>query len=104
MLESYLMKKILKIIILSFLISGCAKHSGTYNKEDSAFLTYSFETATGGIITNHFLFGENSIKLAGRAKLRCKKINPEFKVKNLRQTYRGNLITDQMSIFEYDCK
>ena len=104
MKKSCFIKKISEIMILVFLISSCAEHNGTYNKEGSSFLTYSFETPTGGVITNHFLFGESSKKLNARAKLRCKKISSKSKVKNLKETYRGNIITDQMSIFEYDCK
>tara|TARA_B100000787_G_scaffold7246_1_gene5444 strand:- start:1455 stop:1736 length:282 start_codon:yes stop_codon:yes gene_type:complete len=91
-------------MVLFFLISGCVKHTGTYNKDDSSFFTSSFETETGGSLSNHILFGENSIKLINRAKLRCKKISLNSKIKNLRRTFVGNIITDQMSIYEYDCK
>tara|TARA_B100000767_G_C19691781_1_gene504352 strand:+ start:181 stop:483 length:303 start_codon:yes stop_codon:yes gene_type:complete len=98
------MKFFLSIFILLFLFSGCSKHAGIHNKSDSNLFTKSFETKTGGSISNHFLFGENSIKLINRADLRCKKINVNFEAKNLRRTYLGNIITDQMSIYEYDCK
>ena len=98
------MKFFLSIIVLLFFFYGCTKHVGTHNKDDSSLFSKSFETKTGGSISNHFLFGENSIKLIHRANLRCKKINLNFRAKNLRRTYLGNVITDQMSIYEYDCK
>ena len=98
------MKFFLSIIVLSFLFYGCAKHVGNYYRNDSSLFTKSFETKTGGSISSHFLFGENSIKLIHRADTRCKKINLNFRAKNLRRTYLGNVITDQMSIYEYDCK
>jgi hypothetical protein len=98
------MKIFLKAIVLSLLLSGCSKHVGNYNKEDSRFFTSSFETANGGRIKNHILFGESSIKLVNRARLRCKKISPESKLNKFRVIFEGNLITNHMSLFEYDCK
>ena len=98
------MIKNLKILAISFLLISCGKHVGSYNKEDSKIFTSSFETETGGSISNHIVFGESSLKIIDRAKLRCKKISPKSKVKNLRLTFQGTLVTDQMSIFEYDCK
>ena len=98
------MKFFLPIIIFSFFFNGCGKHVGTYNKDNSNLFTSSFETKTGGSISNHILFGKTSIKLLHRAELRCKKISTKHKVKNFRRTYLGTIITDQMSIYEYDCK
>ena len=98
------MKFFLSIIILGFLLSGCAKHIGIHNTDNSSLFTSSFETKTGGSISNHILFGKNSIELVDIAKLRCKKISTKHKVKNLRRTYLGTIITDQMSIYEYDCE
>ena len=98
------MKFFLSIIILGFLLSGCAKHIGIHNTDNSSLFTSSFETKTGGSISNHILFGKTSIKLVHRAELRCKKISTKHKVKNLRRTYLGTIITDQMSIYEYDCE
>ena len=97
------MKFFLFIIILGFLLNGCSNHVGIYNKDNSNLFTSSFETKTGGSISDHILFGESSIELVNRAKLRCKKISPKHKVKNFRQTFLGTIITDQMSIYEYDC-
>ena len=98
------MKFFLHIIILFFLLCGCAKHIGTYNDDDSSMFTSSFETKTGGSISDHILFGESSIELIERAKLRCKKISIKHKVKNFRRTFLGTIITDQMSIYEYECE
>ena len=98
------MKYFLSIIIFGFLLSGCAKHVGIYTKDNSNLFTSSFETKTGGSISNHILFGKSSIKLFNIAKLRCKKISAKHKVKNFRRTFLGTIITDQMSIYEYDCE
>ena len=98
------MKFFLSITILIFLLSGCAKHVGIYNKDTSNFFTTSFETKSGGSISDHIIFGESSVELLNRAKLRCKKISTKHKVKNFRRTYLGTIITDQMSIYEYDCE
>jgi hypothetical protein len=98
------MKFILFIAILGFLLSGCAKHVGTLDKDRSSLFTSSFETKTGGSISDHILFGVSSIELVNRANLRCKKISTKHKVRNFRRTYLGTIITDQMSIYEYDCK
>jgi hypothetical protein len=91
-------------IVLIFFLSGCAKHVGTHNKDNSNLFTSSFETKTGGSFSNHILFGKGSIDLVNIAKLRCKKISTKHKVKNFRRTFLGTIITDQMSIFEYDCE
>ena len=93
----------LTIIILIFL-SGCTKHVGIYSKDDSSLFTSSFETKTGGSIRDHILFGKDSIELVNIAKLRCKKISTKHKVKNFRRTFLGTIITDQMSLYEYDCE
>ena len=98
------MKFFLPIIVLFLYLSGCAKHVGILNKDNSSLFTSSFETENGGSISNHILFGENSIKLVERAKIRCKKISDKHKVKDFRRTFLGTLITDQMSIYEYDCE
>ena len=98
------MKYFLSIIIFGFLLSGCAKHVGIYTKDNSNLFTSSFETKTGGSISNHILFGKSSIKLFNIAKLRCKKISVKHKVKNFRRTFLGTIITDQMSLYEYDCE
>ena len=98
------MKYFLSIIIFGFLLSGCAKHVGIYTKDNSNLFTSSFETKTGGSISNHILFGKSSIKLFNIAKLRCKKISAKHKVKNFRRTFLGTIITDQMSLYEYDCE
>ena len=97
------MKFFILIIVLIFFLSGCAKHVGIHNKDNSSLFTSSFETKTGGSISNHIFFGKNSIKLLNIAKLRCKKINTKHKVKNFRRTFLGTIVTDQMSIYEYDC-
>tara|TARA_B110000037_G_scaffold199514_1_gene239304 strand:- start:188 stop:493 length:306 start_codon:yes stop_codon:yes gene_type:complete len=97
------MKFFLFIIILGFLVNGCANHVGIYNKDNSNLFTSSFETKTGGSISDHILFGKSSIELVNIAKLRCKKISTKHKVKNFRRTFLGTIITDQMSIYEYDC-
>ena len=94
----------LPIIVLTFLLSGCAKHIGNHNKGDSSLFTSSFETKNGGSISDHILFGRNSIELVNIAKLRCKKISTKHKVKNFRRTYLGTIIKDQMSIYEYNCE
>ena len=98
------MKFILSITILGILISGCAKHVGTVDKDSSSLFTSSFETKTGGSMSDHILFGVSSIELVNRATLRCKKISTKHKVKNFRRTFLGTIITDQMSIYEYDCE
>ena len=92
------------IVILIFSLSSCAKHVGIHNKDNSKLFTSSFETKTGGSVSNHILFGKNSIMLVNIAKLRCKKISAKHKIKNFRRTYLGTIITDQMSIYEYDCE
>jgi hypothetical protein len=98
------MKFFLSIIILVFSQSGCAKHVGVYNKDSSKLFTSSFETKTGGSISDHIIFSKNSKELINIAKLRCKKISTKHKVKNFRRTFLGTIIIDQMSIYEYDCK
>ena len=98
------MKFFLPFIIFLFSLSSCAKHVGIHNKEDSTLFTTSFETKTGGSISDHILFGKGSIELVNIAKLRCKKISTKHKVKNFRRTFLGTIITDQMSIYEYDCE
>ena len=98
------MKFFLLIIIFIFFLSGCAKHLGTHNKDDSSLFTNSFETKTGGSISDHIFFGESSIELVNVATLRCKKISTKHKVKNFRRTFLGTIITDQMSIYEYNCE
>ena len=92
------------IIVLIFSLNGCANHIGTHNKDNSSLFTHSFETKTGGSISDHILFGKGSIELFNIATLRCKKISTKHKVKNFRRTYLGTIITDQMSIYEYDCE
>ena len=94
----------ISIIVLIIFLSGCVKHVGIHDKSSSGLFTTSFETKTGGSISDHFLFGKNSIKLVNIAKLRCKKISKKHKVKNFRRTYLGTIITGQMSIYEYNCK
>ena len=98
------MKFILSITILGILISGCAKHVGTVDKDSSSLFTSSFETKNGGSISNHIVFGKGSIELTNIAKSRCKKISAKHKIKNFRRTYLGTMIKDQMSIYEYDCE
>ena len=97
------MKFFLTIIVFIFL-SGCAKHVGIHNKDDSSLFTTSFETETGGSISNHIILGKDSTKLVNIATLRCKKISTKHKVKNFKRTFLGTVITDQMSIYEYDCE
>ena len=98
------MKFFLHIIVLIFYVSGCAKHVGVHNKDNSSLFTSSFETKTGGSISDHILFGKSSIALVNIAKLRCKKISTKHKVKKFRRTFLGTMIQDQMSIYEYDCE
>ena len=98
------MKFFLTIILFILFLSSCAKHVGVHNKDDSSLFTSSFETKTGGSISDHILFGKGSIELVNIAKLRCKKISTKHKVKNFRRTYLGTIITDQMSIYEYNCE
>ena len=92
------------IIVLIFFLNGCANHIGTHNKDNSSLFTSSFETKNGGSISDHILFGKGSIELFNIATLRCKKISTKHKVKDFRRTYLGTIITDQMSIYEYDCE
>ena len=98
------MKFFLPFIILFLFLSSCAKHVGVHNKDDSSLFTSSFETKTGGSISDHILFGKSSIELVNIATLRCKKISIKHKVKNFRRTFLGTIITDQMSLYEYDCE
>jgi len=98
------MKFFLPFIIFLLSLSSCAKHVGIHNKDDSSLFTSSFETKTGGSISDHILFGKDSIELFDIATLRCKKISTKHKVRNLRRTYLGTIITDQMSIYEYNCE
>ena len=98
------MKFFLSIIFFIFFLSGCAKHVGIINKDDSSLFTSLFETKTGGSISDHILFGKGSIELFNIATLRCKKISTKHKVKDFRRTYLGTIITDQMSIYEYNCE
>jgi hypothetical protein len=98
------MKFFLSFIVFLFSLSSCAKHVGIHNKEDSSLFTSSFETKTGGSISDHILFGKGSIELVNIATLRCKKISTKYKVKNFRRTFLGTIITDQMSLYEYDCE
>jgi len=93
-----------RIIILIFFLSGCAKHVGIHNKDNSSLFTSAFETKTGGSISNHILFGKGSVELVNIATLRCKKISTKHKVKNFKRTFLGTIITDQMSLYEYDCE
>ena len=94
----------LSIIVFIFFLGGCTMHVGIHNKDDSSLFTSSFETKTGGSISAHILFGKSSIKLVNIATLRCKKISTKHKVKNFRRTFLGTIITDQMSIYEYNCE
>jgi hypothetical protein len=98
------MKFFLTISLFILFLSSCAKHVGIHNKDNSSLFTSSFETKTGGSISNHILFGKGSIELVNIATLRCKKISTKHKVKNFRRTFLGTIITDQMSIYEYDCE
>ena len=98
------MKFFLPIIAFIFFLSGCAKHVGIHNKDDSSLFTTSFETKTGGSISDHILFGQSSIKLVNIATLRCKIISTKHTAENFRRTFLGTIITDQMSIYEYDCE
>ena len=98
------MKFFLPIIVLIFFLNSCAKHIGIHNKDNSSLFASSFETKTGGSISDHILFGKGSIELVNIAKLRCKKISTKHKVKNFRRTFLGTIITDQMSLYEYDCE
>ena len=98
------MKFFLTIILFILFISCCAKHVGIHNKDDSSLFTSSFETKTGGSISDHIFFGKSSPELTSIATLRCKKISSKHKVKNFRRTFLGTIITDQMSIYEYDCE
>ena len=98
------MKFFLLFIILFFSLNNCAKHVGIHNKDNSSLFTSSFETKIGGSISDHILFGKSSIELVNLASLRCKKISTKHKVKNFRRTFLGTIITDQMSIYEYDCE
>ena len=77
---------------------------GIQDKGNSSLFTSSYETKTGGSISDHILLGKGSIQLVNIAKLRCKKISTKHKVKNFRRTFLGTIITDQMSIYEYDCE
>ena len=97
------MKFFLLFIFLFLSLSSCVKHVGIHNKDDSSLFTSSFETKNGGSISNHILFGKGSIELLNIATLRCKKISTKHKVENFRRTFLGTIITDQMSIYEYDC-
>jgi len=55
MLKIFIMKKILGILLVSLILSGCGKPiKGTYNKTDSKFWTSVYETETGGSITKPF--------------------------------------------------
>ena len=94
----------LPIIFFIFFLSSCAEHVGIHNKDDSSLFTTSFETKTGGSISDHILFGNGSIELVNIATLRCKKISTKHKVKNFGRTFLGTILTDQMSIYEYDCE
>ena len=94
----------LPFVVLIFFLSGCAKHTSIHNKDNLTLFTSSFETKTGGSISDHILFGKNSIELVNVAKLRCKKISTKHKVKNFRRTFLGTIITDQMSLYEYNCE
>ena len=98
------MKFFLPFIILFCFSSSCTKHVGIHSKDNSSLFTSSFETKTGGSISNHIVFGKGSIELTNIAKLRCKKISTKHKIKNFRRTYLGTLLTEQMSIYEYDCE
>ena len=98
------MKFFLPIIVLTFFLCGCAKHVGIHNKNNSSLFTSTFETKTGGSISDHILFGKGSIQLVNIARLRCEKISTKHKVKNFRRTFLGTIITDQMSIYKYDCE
>ena len=98
------MKLFLPLILLIFFLSGCAKHVGIHNKSNSSLLTSSFETKTGGSISNHILFGKGSTELVNIAKLRCKKISTKHRAKSFRRTFLGTIILDQMSIYEYNCE
>jgi len=98
------MKFFLSIIVFIFFLTGCVKHVGTHNKDESSLFTSSFETKTGGSISDHILFGKSSIELVNIASLRCEKISKKYKVKDFRRTYLGTIIKDQMSIYEYNCE
>ena len=98
------MKFFLPFIILFLSLSSCAKHVGIHNKDGSSLFTSSFETKNGGSISNHIIFGKSSSELLNLGKQRCKKISTKHKVKNFRRTYLGTIITDQMSIYEYNCE
>ena len=98
------MKFFLSIIILILFLYCCAKNVSIHNKDVSSLFTFSFETKTGGSISDHIFFGKSSTELTSIATLRCKKISTKHKVKNFRRTFLGTIITDQMSIYEYDCE
>jgi len=98
------MIKILWIVAFSFILSSCGKPiKGTLNKTDSKFWTSLYETETGGCISSHFVFGEKEDQLIRRADSRCTKIDPEYKAINFIKIYQGNLLTSELSQYEYDC-
>lgn len=98
------MKFFIFIFFLSFFINGCVKYKKIYNKEKSNFFTSSIETKTGGSISSHIWFGESSNTLINIANLRCKKISSKSIAKNLRKIFHGNIVTDQMNVYKYDCR
>ena len=77
------MKFFLTIILFILFLSGCAKHVGIHNKDDSSLFTSSFETKTGGSISDHILFGKSSTELTNIAALRCKKLAQNIRLKIL---------------------
>ena len=104
MLGSWSMKKLLAIMVFSLILSSCGKPiKGTLNKTDSKFWTSLYETETGGSISSHFAFGEKEDQLIRRADNRCTKIDPEYKAINFIKIYKGNLLTSELSQYEYDC-
>ena len=98
------MKKCIPILILFFFLNGCSEHIGAFNIKKTSLFTSALETENGGSISSHIYFGKSSLELLNIAKARCKKIHLKSKVRNLRKTFHGNIITDQMNVYKYDCK
>ena len=98
------MKFFILIVVLISFVSGCSKYKKIYNKEKPKFFTSSVETKSGGRISSHVWFGESSNTLINIATLRCKKISSKSKIKNFRKIFHGNIVTNQMNVYKYDCK
>ena len=91
------MKKLLVIVVLGLLLSGCASTS---------LLEYRYET--GGQLSSHSVSGWTDEEMVIKAHQECMKFNKKARAKNVIKRYEGGLGKilgegGEYDIWIYDC-